>query len=423
VAIVRLSGPDAHAIALRLFEPMSGLAPKPRRSVHGHVRLADDAPDEALCTLFAGPASFTGEDTAELSVHGNPWVVESIVDAARECGARPARPGEFTYRAWRNGRIDLTRAEAIDSIVRAASPAAAIEAARQAAGGLATQAEEVHALLVAALAEIEAAIDFLEDGAGGARIDEALGDAERAARAWVEGARRARVVEEGFRVVLTGPPNAGKSSLFNALLSADRAIVTAEPGTTRDVLEGRLVLGHLPVVLFDTAGERVTPGPAEAEGVRRGRAARAAADLVLDVRDASVPGEPPQETPSTWAVLNKIDLLEPEARSALPSGDGTHLLSATRGDGLDRLLRQLETRVRAEASGEGALLLAARQRDVAVRLHAHLETARAEREAGRSEEFVAEWVRRALLELAELTGASDPERVYDQVFSRFCVGK
>lgn len=425
VALLRLSGPRAHELALRLFTPSGGASPPPpRRCTHGRVRLPDGTPDEALCTLFPAPASFTGEDVAELGVHGSPWVVAAQLEAAVAAGARLARPGEFSYRAWRNGRLDLTRAEALDSIVRAASPAAAAEAARQAAGSLQAQLEDLRAHLLDALAELEAAVDFHDDSVGQRRIDEALRQASEQARRRLAGARRSRAVQDGLRVVLAGPPNAGKSSLFNALLASDRAIVTSEPGTTRDVLEGHLVLEGLPLVLLDTAGDREAPSAAEAEGVRRARAARGSADLVLELRDATGPSLPgPPTEPDRRLVLNKSDLLSPGARAELPSGEGVHLVSAHDGEGLDALLEDLHRCCREACSGEGAVLLAARQQEVAAQLHEHLGRALEDRAAGQSEELVSEGVRAALESLAELAGATDFEAVYERVFRRFCVGK
>jgi len=422
-ALLHLSGPRAHEMARELFEPSRALSFPIRRCLYGRVRLSDDTPDEATCTLFAGPASFTGEDVAELGLHGNPWVVATLLDQAIALGARVARPGEFSYRAWLHGRLDLTRAEALNALVRAASPAAASEAARQAAGGLAAEARGLHRLLLDALAELEAAVDFHDDSLGQRRIDESLARAETEASRWVIGAGRARRIEEGIRVVLSGPPNAGKSSLFNALLASERAIVTDEPGTTRDVLEGHLVLGQLPVVLLDTAGDREAPSAAEAEGLRRARAARESADVVLEVRDATA-GEPEPTTSETcWAVLNKADLLGVERREAGPRAPQRFVVSALSGDGLDALLEQLEAAARESGSGEGLVLLAARQREVAGRLHASLREATRDRREGLSEELVAEGVRAALEALAELLGASDTEAIYERVFSRFCVGK
>jgi tRNA modification GTPase len=423
VALLRLSGPDAHAIACELFTASRAKSFPKRRCLHGHVRLADGTPDEATCTLFSGPASFTGEDVAELGVHGNPWIVAALIERCRSAGARVARPGEFSYRAWLNGRIDLTRAEALDALVRAASPAAASEAARQAAGGLSAEAGRLRGLLLDALAELEAAVDFHDDSVGQRRIDESLARAEAEAARWVAASGRARRLEEGLRVVLSGPPNAGKSSLFNALLAAERAIVTDEPGTTRDVLEGHLVLGQLPVVLLDTAGDREAPSLAEAEGLRRAQAAREGADLVLEVRDATRAGDMPEPSERSWSVLNKADLLNRVSRPPATPESGRFVLSALEGTGVDVLLEALEETAREQGTGEGAVLLAARQREVAGRLHAGLRTALADRAAGQSEELVAEGVRAALDALAELLGARDPEAVYERVFSRFCIGK
>jgi len=425
--MVRLSGPKAHAIAAAVFRPATpGGQQGDRRYIMGKVSLGTDAADLATCVTFSAPASFTGEDAAEITVHGSPWVVAHLVERAVANGARPARPGEFTYRAFCHGKLDLTRAEALDALISASSPEAAREAARQAAGSVERAAEALRQHLLDSLAELEAAIDFHDDSVGQRRIDETLERALTEAERWRSSAARSRPLVDGFRIAINGPPNAGKSSLFNYLLGDERAIVTTEPGTTRDVLEGHLLLEGLALTLLDTAGERDAESAAEAEGVRRSARARELADLVLEVRDVTAPraavGPQPDGSRPTLRVYTKTDLLEarsPEDRSAA----GTHLVSVMTGEGMPDLLSDLGERAMAGTRVDGPAIMIPRQRHVAELLHRHVEEALRDRRLGRPEEYVAQSLRMALERLAELVGRSDLEDVYQRIFQRFCVGK
>ncbi|MEM7245230.1 MAG: tRNA modification GTPase [Acidobacteriota bacterium] len=419
LSLVRLSGPQAWNIAGQLFAPRGRAGLSVRRCTIGDLQL-EGGRDRATATAFRAPSSPTGEDVVELAVHGSPWLVQAVVEAAVEAGARCARPGEFTHRAWRSGKLTLTEAEALDSLIRADSPAAVREAMRQHGGSIDEAAARLESELVEALAELEAAVDFHDDSQGQRRIDESLGRVRKSSAAWLSAGRN-RALSTGLRVVLSGPPNAGKSRLFNALLADERAIVTAEAGTTRDVLEGRLVLSDLVVTLVDTAGQREATSEAEAEGVRRSQRERERADLVLEVREVEdqAPGWP--EGGEHWRVLNKVDLLTGASSTADESGP--RRVSAATGEGVDALREALASRAREGVSGEAPVLLVARQREVAGRLQEHLDRAVEDRRVGQPEELVAESVRRALDELAELRGRVDDEDVYGRIFSRFCVGK
>ncbi len=384
--------------------------------------------DQGLVLWFAGPHSETGEDMAEFHVHGGRAVTLAMLRALGAIpGTRLAEPGEFARRAFENGKIDLTQAEAIADLVDAETETQARQALRQAGGSLARLYEGWRAQLIEAQALSEAAIDFSDEGdvsdkaTDGARaivitLTEAL-------RRHLDDNRRGEILREGFHVVIAGPPNVGKSSLLNAIARREAAIVSDEAGTTRDVVEVRLDLSGLPVVLSDTAGIREAEGKVEREGIRRTIARAEAADLVLWMMDAT---EPQPELPSdlaayeqrTLRVLNKIDLMrvKPELR------EGWRALSLKTGDGLSELVRAIEHEARSRiGAGDTPVITQARHRQQIVAcleaLEAHL--------AGEAEdlELRAEDLRQAATALGRITGRVDVEDVLDQIFGRFCIGK
>ena len=408
-----MSGPGAGDV-------LSGLCRRPpaRQASLRLLRWRGEALDEALVLWFPAPGSYTGEDCAELQLHGGPAVVAAVADALVGLGARPAEPGEFTRRAFLHGKMDLTAAEGIADLIAAETEAQRRQALRQAGGALAARHAEWTARLTRLLARQEAFIEF-EDEDLPAGLNQAVAAeaailcAELAAE--IVAGSRGEALRDGLRIAILGAPNAGKSSLLNALVGHDAAIVSPQPGTTRDVVQARLTLAGVPVILSDTAGLREAGDLIEAEGVRRARAEGRAADLVLAVFASDAP--PDVETlelvrDGAMPVINKADL-------ALPGLPGI-AVSALTGAGLDSLRAALEVRVSAMAGlSSSAALTRPRHRaalaDAVVALKAlpdaHLP------------ELAAESFRVALQALGRLTGAVGTEDILDLVFSEFCIGK
>ncbi len=420
VAVVRLSGARAFAVARRL----TGALPPSRRAALR--RLADPADgtaiDDALVLAFPAPHSFTGEDVVEFHLHGGRMPVQRLLDAlAREPDFAPAGPGAFTRRAFLNGRLDLTRAEAIADLVDAETAAQAHQALAQLDGGFAGRIQGWQRRLTAIRAQLEATLDFADedDVAVRAAIDGTalIALLDEIERALAE--RHGERVRGGLRVALTGPPNAGKSSLLNALAGRDVAIVHDRPGTTRDVLAVPLDLAGLPVTLLDTAGLRSTDDPVEAEGVRRAEAAAATADLELRLIDGAIwpaCGVPNSAAANVLDVLSKADLV------TAPVPDGLVAASVRTADGLDALLAALTGRARAlleTSAGGGAPATRAR--------HRHAMAAAAERlraALGQDDPVLrAEDLRAAADGLATITGERGVEALLDAIFGAFCIGK
>lgn len=427
VAVVRVSGPAAS----RTIEALSGRLPQPRSAAFRRLKTRDgDILDEALVLWIPGPKSETGEDMVEFHVHGSRAVVAALY---RELGAidgcRLAEPGEFVRRAFTNGKLDLNGVEGLADLIDAETEGQRRQAIRQASGELDRLYRHWRSDLVDCMGLVEAAIDFSDEGDV---AHSAVEDARARARVLLTAidahlalAHRGEIVREGFRVALVGAPNVGKSSLLNALAARDVAIVSDEPGTTRDVIEVRLDLGGLPVVIADTAGLRDGGGTVEREGMRRTLERAAAADLVLWVVDAtSDEGRSPVagegfDRPSV-TVVNKCDL---RPGGSGRSVEGDLLVSALTGEGLDRLVAHIGARA-AEAAGAGGgdlgptnerqrLLLAKARRHVASFIAGGIGAI----------ELEAEALRCAAGALGRLTGRIDPEDVLGAVFGRFCIGK
>lgn len=426
LAVVRLSGPATG----EAVKALAGALPAPRRASLRKLRDADGAViDEALILWFPAPASYTGEDCAELHLHGGLAVVDSLVEALAQLGLRLAEPGEFTRRAFQNGRLDLAQAEAVADLVDAETTAQARQALDQLGGGLSRRYDAWRELLIESLAVLEAAVDFPdedlpEDVAARARphLRELLAEL----RAALADADRGRRVREGFRIALIGAPNAGKSSLLNALAGREAAIVTATPGTTRDVIEVPLVLAGYKVLLADTAGVRDTAEAIEAEGVRRARAWAEDADLRLWVVDASDSAGHWREAaglarPGDLLVLNKSDLGRGADALAAGGSDLEALSLSVMSDANVAALRSwLETRVVSALSG-AEFPAATRLRHAESLTEAANRVARALDQA--EPELAAEDVRLAARALERVSGRVDPEAVLDRVFSSFCIGK
>ena len=438
VGCVRLSGPDAAGIARRLFRPAgsrAGAAEAANAEAPRFGRFVDRAGrpvDHGFLVLFPAGRSYTGENGAELWTHGSPAILAELVEAAIEAGAAPAGPGEFTYRALRNGRIDLARAEAVRDLVRARTLHQARLAFSQVEGAVARRVAPLREALVEWIARAEAAVEFVDE-AGTALPREELARAVDAAleecTRLLAGFRRGRVVRDGATLAIVGRPNVGKSSLFNRLLERDRAIVTEIAGTTRDTLEEDLDIAGIPVRLVDTAGLRESADPIEGEGVRRAHAARAESDLVLLVLDGSRPLEAGElealapcgegaERERTIVVSNKADL------PCVAALDGAVLaVSARTGAGLDELRRVLRERLLGSGPLEDPIVTDARHARCLEAASLALERAASGVRAGLSEELVLVDLGDALRGLGEITGEFTTEDLYDRIFSTFCIGK
>lgn len=429
VAVVRLSGPDTG----RAVKALAGVLPKPRLASLRTLKARDGrSVDQALVLWFPAPGSYTGEDAAEFHVHGGAAVVSALVEALAELGLRLAEPGEFTRRAFENGKLDLAQAEGVADLIEAETEAQRRQALEQLGGALGQAQQRWRDGLIEALAMFEAAVDFPDeevpaDVAARARpaLEALVRDLEHA----IAHVKRGEQVREGFRIALIGAPNAGKSTLLNALAKREAAIVTATPGTTRDVIEVPLRLGGYKVVLADTAGLRETHDEIEAEGVRRAKAWAADADMRIWVVDGGGEGHglPPAPLhPHDLCVLNKVDLpaggdtgrAVVEARAL---GIDILRLSAREGADVGALERTLERHV-VDALGGAEIPTATRIRHREL-LSEAVERLRHALVLDDSLELAAEDVRLAGRALDRITGRIDPEDVLDRVFSSFCIGK
>ena len=420
VAVVRVSGPGVRDVAKALCD---GHLSEPRRATLSSLRGSSGSViDEGLTLFFAAPNSFTGEDVVEFHVHGGRAILEALFSAFDEFGLRVAGPGEFTRRAVENGKLDLTRAEAIADLVNAETAAQHRQALGQYGGQLAQLYDAWRARLIRALAWAEAAIDFSdEELPAGMLSSMRLMAAEilEEIQGHLKDAHRGERIREGIYLTVVGAPNAGKSSLVNALAKRDVAIVNSVPGTTRDVIEVRLDLDGYPVTVADTAGIRETKEAVETEGVRRALERARTADLVLWLRDGSLADEAmpvPSDFHADLIVWNKADLAWPRTHEGLK-------LSLKTGQGLQELLQALADRVNEKlaTSSEGPVLTRQRHRkaleDAAECLLAMLAAP-----AGHPE-LAAEDLRLAVRAIGRITGAVDLDELLDVVFREFCVGK
>ncbi|MFA7524028.1 MAG: tRNA uridine-5-carboxymethylaminomethyl(34) synthesis GTPase MnmE [Acidithiobacillus sp.] len=431
VGILRLSGPQASSIATALCGGPTG---KPLTPRHAHFRrfYARDGSliDHGIALYFPAPNSYTGETVVELQGHGSPLALASLLTEAIALGARAARAGEFSERAFLNGRLDLAQAEAVADLIHARSDAQARAAAASLEGAFSQAVDDIHGQLLRLLALAEAGLDFSEEDLGDAH-EQAIGDSLVRLDAQVahllkqaqQGARLAR----GGRVVLAGRPNVGKSSLMNALARRESAIVTAIPGTTRDLLREEIVLGGLPVELVDTAGLREATDAVEAEGVARARNILHSAQLILLVADASTGWQTEDEVilrdlpeGPRRIIWNKMDLVS--APPATPTGEEAIPLSAQTGAGLDALHRSLIEALGVQ--GDSCPFSARRRHVEALESCWHrLGTARDMHRLGDAPELVAQSLREAAAALAGITGHMDVEDILGEIFSHFCIGK
>jgi len=422
LALIRISGP-------RASEMVSSLAGKdlpPRQPLARRLRLDQRVLDETVITSWPGPRSYTGEDLVEISCHGNPLVVETILQALQKQGARMARPGEFTERAFLNGRIDLTQAEAVLDVLHAGSERALLAAQRALAGQLKDRLMEIRSGLLDLLARIEAYIDFPEEDIQpevGTGFRQEVSRLLQSISGLLSTAPLGQRLRSGYRLVLVGPPNVGKSSLLNALLGSDRAIVSPVPGTTRDTVEESIELAGFPVRLIDTAGLRPSTDLVEQEGINRTRIAAEQADLVLALIDRTQPKDPCE---SEWGRFSE-KLLKILTKADLPgaySGLG-HPVSAKTGEGLDSLRKTVAQRLAGNllAPGSEEIAVNARHAEGLQRATEALATASSSLATRAAPELVASDLRLSLQALESILGVGTSEDVLDRLFAQFCIGK
>ncbi|MGB5412274.1 MAG: tRNA uridine-5-carboxymethylaminomethyl(34) synthesis GTPase MnmE [Woeseiaceae bacterium] len=427
IGIVRVSGPDTEHIARRVL----GSLPEPRTATYRTFKDAEGAAlDAGIALYFPAPASFTGESVLELHGHGGPVVVATVLDGIVALGARLAEPGEFSRRAFLNGKLDLVQAEAIADLIDSGTAQAARAALRSLSGAfshtvtaLAEQLTRLRMYVEAAIDFPEEEIDFLSDKALLDRLDAC----DRAFAELLADARVGRVLRDGLRVVIVGKPNAGKSSLMNLLSGEDTAIVTEVAGTTRDVLREQINIDGLAVELVDTAGIRDNPDRIEAEGIRRARKALENADAVLWIQDAREPrvDAPDEELPSGVPVVlvrNKIDLTDAVAGQNADE-ENVIYVSAKTGAGVDALERRIRQLAGYRDLGEGAFTARRRHIDALKRAHAHFVTGRDALETARAGELLAEELRLSQIALGEITGAVSSDDLLGKIFADFCIGK
>ena len=439
IGILRLSGPGAAQCAEKCFTPLDGkplTAHAPGRLVYGDLRDTEGRLlDKVLCTYAKAPHSYTGEDTAELHCHGSPMVLSLALEALFAAGARQAGPGEFTRRAFLGGKLDLTAAEAVMDLIDAETPAAARTAAGQLSGTLSRRGEELYSGLLDVMAHFHAVLDYPDedlDPFTAEGLKESLSKAQKGLSDLLDTHRRGRVLTRGVPTAIVGMPNVGKSTLLNALVGYERAIVTDIPGTTRDTVEAKCVLGGVLLRLIDTAGLRETADPVERLGVERSRRAMEEAELILVLWDSSkVPTEEERvllreamDLAPTVLVRTKTDLAQapvPILNLDLPPAVA---LSARTGEGLDRLGELVSGLFPAGEAGEDqALLTNARQAEAVSRARTGVERALFALEHGVTPDALLTDVEEALSALGELTGKTLREDITDRIFSRFCVGK
>ncbi len=436
IGIIRLSGDETFRVIDRLFFPYSGKKMSEsadRRLIFGELRdRGGELLDVCLCTISRAPHSYTGENTAELQCHGSPTVLRAALDELFALGARQAAPGEFTKRAFLNGRMELCAAEAVADIIDAETVECAKNAAGQLSGAISRKVDGIYSALTDISSHYHAVLDYPDEDIEDFQLESyegsltsALTELERL----LQSHERGKLMTGGIPAAIAGRPNAGKSSLLNALLGYDRAIVTAIPGTTRDTIEEKLRIGRLTLRLIDTAGIRDTDDEVERLGVERSRAAMSKAELVIAVVDGS--GEITDEdreviaqaeaAPKGIVVLSKRDIAEPDAEitTALPVVS----LSSVTGDGMDELERVIAEQFPLPEVPAGEILTNVRQADAVKRAIEYMRSALDAMRAGMTPDIVLTETEGAMSALGELSGRTVREDVTNRIFQRFCVGK
>ena len=422
LALIRISGP----LAISIAETLSGATLTPKNPLPTRLNQNTKTLDEVVITTWPNPKSYTGENLVEITCHGNPLIIESILNSIYSLGGRPARPGEFTERAFLHGRIDLTKAEAVLDILHARSNRSLLAGQRALAGGLSERLMADREKLLQLLARIEAWIDFPDEDIQpevGDGFRSEIKDLLKSVASLLDTAPLGHRLRSGYRLVLAGPPNAGKSSLLNALLGLDRALVSSIPGTTRDTVEESILLAGFSVRLIDTAGLRPSSDPLEQEGMARTRAAMKTADLVLALIDSTQSSDPcgaewPPLGAKVLPIFTKVDLPPKQKTSGLT-------VSAQTGAGLDSLRSKISQHLTADLATPGAdeIAINSRHEDALRRTAEALACASASLSNQTAPELVASDLRLALQSLESILGVGTSEDVLDRLFSQFCIGK
>lgn len=430
IGVIRLSGPSCIEVA----QGVLGTLPPPRQASLRQFRDAEGYPiDEGLALYFPAPASFTGEDVLELQGHGGPVVMDLLLQRVLQLGARLARPGEFSERAFLNGRLDLAQAEAVADLIDASSQQAARAAIASLQGGFSSRVNALVEGLIELRMHVESAIDFPEeeiDFLADRAIQHKLSELQQSLTEVLSSAVQGNLLREGMTVVIAGQPNAGKSSLLNRLVDREAAIVTAIPGTTRDLLREYMQLDGMPLHVVDTAGLRESDNEVEQEGIRRARDALASADRILLVvddtagisaADLALLVHLPTQTPLTW-VRNKIDLSGRVAGEQATDHGVEISLSAHSGVGMEALKQHLKVSMGYQQRGEGQFMARRRHLDALQRAAACMQRADAHLQSGTGE-LMAEELRLAQAQLGEITGEFRADDLLGRIFASFCIGK
>jgi tRNA modification GTPase len=442
IHIIRISGPEAVPIASALFQPQGGTKVadlEAQKVAYGNLIDPANAQtvDEVLLIYFRAPHSYTGEDVVEIHGHGGAYVSSRILQLVLDQGARLAQPGEFTRRAFLNGRLDLSQAEAVADVIHAASDKALTSALAQLKGKLSEKLNTLYDALVQVLAQLEAAIDFPEEGlefTQKQKLDKNIQNTNDQIKKLVDSYRQGKIYREGLKVALVGKPNVGKSSLLNALLQEDRAIVTPHPGTTRDTLEERVRINDIHITIVDTAGLRHQPGEIEEHGIERTRHALAQADLALVIFDGSQPLDDNDAMlikevakQKKLVLLNKSDLpqkLDETDLKELAEGPALLKLSAATGEGMDELKTALYLSTqKGKTSGEAVVITRERHRQALAQAGESLERVSQSLQEDRSEDLIAVDLNSALEHLGGILGKTFVDDLLDQIFVDFCIGK
>lgn len=435
IAVIRLSGPQSLEITRNLLQDRE-FSPSPFQVGLRTIKSRESTLDRALLTFFQAPHSFTGEDVVEISCHGSPIILRQIIDVILSLGARLAGPGEFTLRAMRNGKLNLTQAEAIRDLIDAQTAAAAQQALRQLDGELSFRLKTVEEKLIAVIVQLESALEFVEDDLPilqREQLQANLNNISAGMRAIAQTFEAGHLLRDGLKVTLVGRPNVGKSCLFNKLLASERAIVTEIPGTTRDTLTEQTSMGAVPVLLTDTAGLRESPDRVEALGVERTQRALADSDLVIVVLDGSE--DLTQEDFNVLSqakrnrhvvAINKSDLASYQKRaSSRPTflATDTVSVSAITGSGLSELRTAILAQFGSPEIENGLMITNARHYDLLCRASDQIESSEALLRGGASEEIVVSGLHNALRFLGEISGETTVEDILSEIFATFCIGK